>query len=490
MEEGYDSGISSNMPTTDVNGGICSRSHIWFIFALVALLSLTDALDSTIVNISAGPIGEDLGCDSAQTSLIMIAYTMPLVGFIVLFGKLFQTKHLKNILIAGLIGFTASSIACGLSHYIEVLVFWRFVQGLSAAAIASATPILIVRELPESETSMGLAIMAIMTGIATTLGPTLGDFIRELAGWRWIFFINVPICIVIIAMVFFSYKESKIELNKSMPDLSVCICYALATMTFVYAITELENDLVIPFVLLVISIIAGVFVYRHTMDDTKTKRIFNKTLLQNRDVILSTSSFICTTITASLISYLLPFYFRKCLGIDDVGLYFGASAAITILCSVFAGKWCKEHSARSLTIVAILCRIVFAAIFIIITPDMGLAPIFIGLAFMGVSFGFSGTAQPTRIIHHAAKQDKEDASNVMISANYIGASLGVALCVIVMFITVPGSYGTPIDHLTSDMVTSALHYCSIFSIMVNLIALYCTIKVNDHKSYDHKSVTQ
>jgi len=96
-----------------------------------------------------------------------------------------------------------------------------------------------------------------------------------------------------------------------------------------------------------------------------------------------------------------------------------------------------------------------------------------------VSFGLSGTYQPTRIVQHADKKDNEDASNIMLTGNYLGASLGTALAVIVMYIAVPGAYGARVSELTSSMITSGMHACAVFSLIVNLIALVCTLKVRN-----------
>jgi len=465
-----------------------------FILVLVALLNLIDGLDSTIVNIALNDIATDLDCDMKATSWIVIAYMLPTIGFIVLFGKLFQTRTIKKILVFSVIVFGITSLMCGVSDNINMLVFFRFLQGLSGAALLSATPILVVRELPESKLSIGMAVMAIVTGIATTLGPTIGSIITESPlKWNGIFLINIPICLIIVLLIIFGYKENtKAVHNTSTPSLPICICYAFAVMGIVLTVTTLEAinkdpvQLVCLGAVFAASIIAGVIVYRHCVDGKHPHPLFHKTLLQNKEVILTTSSFICTTITSAIITYLLPFYLKKCMGVENAGIYFAVSSIITIVCSVIAGKWCQKYGCKTLTIWAIVFRMCFACIFLVITPEMGWIPIYIGLAFMGVSFGFSGTSQPTRIVQHAAKEDKEDASNIMLTANYLGAALGTALAVIVMYIAIPGAYEMSVKDFSSDMIMTGMHACAAFSLIVNLIALVCTLKVRNIVPHDEE----
>lgn len=482
------------------NGEKLSRYCI-FVLVLIATLTLMDGLDSTIVNIALKDIADDLKFNMSWTSWIVIAYSIPTVGLIVIFGKMFQIRAIKKILIGSIIVFGLSSLLCGLSKNIDFLVLCRFAQGTSGAVLLSATPILVVREMPDSKISLGMAVMAIASGISIAIGPTVGALLIEITStWRSVFFFNLPICIFLVFFITFCFKDMDKNVHGgSMPNLVVCICYAFSTMTFIYVLTSLEDEvsnLPVYVAFLIASIVVGVYVYVRCYKGEE-RPLFHSTLVKNKEVILCTISFICTTITSSIILYLLPFYLRQALDVPapEVGLLLGISSVLTIVCSIVAGKYCQMHGCKSLTIVAISFRILFAFIFMIILPEMGLIPVLIALVFMGVSFGFSGTAQPTRIVQHAIKSDKEDASSIMLTANYLGASLGVALCVIVLYITVPGAYGIPVDTFSTSMITDGVHYAAAFSVAVNTIALMCTLWVrniipNDNEEKKEEAVTQ
>lgn len=150
-------------------------------------------IDATIVTIALPTIISDLGTDLTGamwvTSGYLLAYLVPLL----ITGRLGDRFGPKQVYLAGLAIFSLASLACGLSGSIETLIAARVVQGLGAACVSPQTMTVITRLFPGRSRAPAMAIWGATAGVASLVGPILGGFLVDTAGWPWIFFINLPI---------------------------------------------------------------------------------------------------------------------------------------------------------------------------------------------------------------------------------------------------------------------------------------------------------
>ncbi|WP_148612549.1 DHA2 family efflux MFS transporter permease subunit [Nocardioides rubriscoriae] len=153
-------------------------------------------VDSTIVSVATPALIEDLGSDVNAvvwvTSAYLLAYAVP----VLITGRLGDRYGPKNLYLAGLTVFTLASLACGLTSTIEGLIIARVVQGLGASMITPQTMAIITRIFPAERRGKAMALWGATAGVATLVGPILGGVLVDVAGWEWIFFINVPIGVV------------------------------------------------------------------------------------------------------------------------------------------------------------------------------------------------------------------------------------------------------------------------------------------------------
>lgn len=130
------------------------------------------------------------------TSAYLLAYTAPLL----MAGRLGDRFGLKNLYLVGLAVFTAASLWCGLSRSIEMLIAARVVQGIGAALLTPQTLSLITRIFPPERRGVALSIWGATSGVATLVGPLAAGVLVDALGWEWIFFVNVPVGIVGLAL--------------------------------------------------------------------------------------------------------------------------------------------------------------------------------------------------------------------------------------------------------------------------------------------------
>ncbi len=161
---------------------------------------------------------------------------------IILFGKLSDIYGRKHVLIAGIITFVITSVMCGFATNIFELIIFRGLQGIGGGILISL-PFIVVGEIfSPRERAKYMGILASVFALADVLGPILGGIITDSLGWRWVFFINVPVGIVAVTLIFYSLPNFKLPDIKKVIDYSGIITFTLALSALFLAIT-LAGDL-------------------------------------------------------------------------------------------------------------------------------------------------------------------------------------------------------------------------------------------------------
>jgi EmrB/QacA subfamily drug resistance transporter len=171
-------------------------------------------LDSTIMNITLPAIQDSLGTTLETSSWMLNVYTMtiavlaiPLARFAEMFGR-------NKFFIIGLLIFGLGSALCGLADSGELLIAARFVQSMGAAILIPCSMVIGIAAMPIEKRVLPLTLLGATQGLSTALGPTVGGIITEKLSWHWVFYVNVPICILAIAASFFILKvknESRVN---------------------------------------------------------------------------------------------------------------------------------------------------------------------------------------------------------------------------------------------------------------------------------------
>ncbi len=156
---------------------------------------------------------------------------------IILFGKLSDIYGRKHILIAGIIIFVVTSVLCGFATNMFELILFRGLQGIGGGILISL-PFIVVGEIfSPRERAKYMGILASVFGLADVLGPIIGGVITDTFGWRWVFFINVPVGIAAVTMILYSLPNFKLPDVKKVIDYSGIITFTLALSAMFLAIT-------------------------------------------------------------------------------------------------------------------------------------------------------------------------------------------------------------------------------------------------------------
>jgi EmrB/QacA subfamily drug resistance transporter len=179
----------------------------WILLATV-LGSGIAFIDSTVVNIALPHIGRDLGATTAGLQWTVNAYVLSLASFILLAGSLGDRFGRRRVFVIGVVWFAVASLACGLAPTTGVLVAARLLQGIGAALLTPGSLAIIQASFHPDDRPRAIGAWAGLGGIAGVVGPLLGGWIVEVASWRWVFFINLPIAVAIVAVTLRHVPES------------------------------------------------------------------------------------------------------------------------------------------------------------------------------------------------------------------------------------------------------------------------------------------
>jgi EmrB/QacA subfamily drug resistance transporter len=172
----------------------------WWTLAVVGLGTFMSALDTSIVNIALPAIGHATGAPLSTLEWVVLAYLLVLTGTLLVFGRLADVHGKRRIYMTGQALFVVGSLLCGISGQIGLLVGSRALQGLGASMLLALSPAVLIGAFPAEERGRALGLQATMTYLGLSIGPALGGWLTEHLGWPFIFLVNVPIGLVMMAL--------------------------------------------------------------------------------------------------------------------------------------------------------------------------------------------------------------------------------------------------------------------------------------------------
>ena len=165
----------------------------WLIAAAVAIGALMEIIDTSIVNVALTDMEASLGATLSQVSWVVSAYSIANVIILPLSAWLGARFGKKRYFVFSLVGFTLSSILCGTATSLEMLVVARVLQGLTGGGLLAKAQSILFETFPKEEQGTAQGFFGAIVIAGPTIGPTLGGYLVTNVGWRWIFFVNVPV---------------------------------------------------------------------------------------------------------------------------------------------------------------------------------------------------------------------------------------------------------------------------------------------------------
>jgi DHA2 family multidrug resistance protein len=190
----------------------------YLIAITVSLASVLELLDTSIVNVAIPHMMGNLGATLDQIAWVSTGYIVANVIVLPITGWLSAFFGRRRYFAGSIALFTLASFFCGNAASLEALVFWRVVQGLGGGALLSTSQAILYEEFPREEYGTAMAIFGVGVMVGPTLGPTLGGYITDAFGWPWIFYINLPLGMLALALSLTFIGDSRYAVKASKVD--------------------------------------------------------------------------------------------------------------------------------------------------------------------------------------------------------------------------------------------------------------------------------
>lgn len=400
------------------------------------------SVDASIVLIALPTIGRELPNTSPFDLIwVLVAYQVAITAVLVNFGRLSDMFGRVRLFTLGFALFTFSSGLCSLSQSGLELVLFRMVQGLGAALLFSNSSAIVTDAFPFEERGRALGINAAAISVGSVLGLVFGGFLTSAAGWRSIFWVNVPIGIVATVWAHYRLKERSVRRKGQQLDIPGNVAFAAGVVLLLsgislYAVADVSQSLVVGLVASGVAILCAFgFV------ETKVKDpMLNLSLFRNRLFAAGTSAIFLNALARGCVLLVLVFYLQgpnMNLGPFQAGVFLLPNTLAIALFGPIAGYLSDKWGARVISTVG-LCT---SAAGLLLLAQLPSAVTFWQLAFplVLVGAGIGTFAPPNRssVMSSVPAEDRGVASGIMTTLINLGNSVSRSMAFVLMAVVVP-----------------------------------------------------
>lgn len=231
--------------------------------AALTLGSGVAILDGSVVNVALRAIGADLGASIGDLQWVVTGYLLSLASLVIVGGRIGDRYGRKRIYLIGMALFLLTSVLCALTPSVQLLIAMRVLQGVGGALLTPGALAIIQSSFAPEDRAPAIGTWAGVSGIASAIGPFVGGWLVDAASWRWVFGINVPLCLIVIAVTWYAVPETKEPGERQAFDLLGAACTVLGLGALTFALTGAATaPLVVTVGSLAIAAVAGVVFVR------------------------------------------------------------------------------------------------------------------------------------------------------------------------------------------------------------------------------------
>lgn len=408
------------------------ETNHWLILVLVALAQFMVVLDVSIVNVALPSIQHAFHMSQASLQWIVTAYTLTFGGFLLLGGRAADLYGRRKVFLVGVVVFTLASLACGLSQSSGQIILFRAIQGLAGAFMSpAALSIVLVTYKEGHERNVALAVWGAVASGGAAVGVLLGGILTQYLDWRWNFFVNVPVGIVVVlaSLSLLDKHESEAEHNEL--DLPGAVLATGGLMLLVYGLVKApsygwtSSHSLITFAIAIAALIAFVYNENRVKHPLMPLHLFRIRNLAGADLLM-----LCMTAGLFSVFFFTTLYLQEVLGYTPVktGVSFLVVPIVIAIAATNVPRLVKKVGYKPILMVAPL--IVSSGLFYLShIPVNGtfwgdVAP---GLILLGFGMGATFISVTIAATSGVPGHESGVASGLLNTSQQVGGALGLAV---------------------------------------------------------------
>jgi len=432
----------------------------WMVLGITTVGVFMTSLDSSILNIAIPSISVDLKASFEVVQWIPIIYLLVMAITLIGFGRLADLHGRKNFYLIGLILFTFSSFLSMLATTGEILIIFRAIQGTGSSLIAANAPSMIMESFPRKETgkAMGINVAAIYLGLV--IGPVLGGVLVQVLTWRSIFFINIPIGVVLIVWGFKKLKKSENMIKNESFDVFGTLFFG-AFLAFLLIALTLANGFgwnsIISMLLFMVSI-ASFTIFIFIESKIAFPMLHLSLFKKNRIFAAANSAALFNYIATNGVGFLLSIYLQTILKIPPAitALLLLPTSLIMTIFSPLSGRISDKMGTRiicgigmgimALGFVTLICIIIYLPIEFVLLSQ----------AILGVGIGLFSSPNQSAIMKSVENKDLGIAAGTLSTMRVVGQSISVALLSAILVFFIPSATLNPILSNETSLISAVI----------------------------------
>jgi len=388
--------------------------------------------DGSIVTIAIPSIASSMMIGLEAVVWIPLAYLLVLTVLLINVGRLADLKGRKRSYIFGFIVFTAGSILCSASTTGLQLVFFRAVQGIGAAFIASNSPAIVTEAFQSWERGKALGINAMAVYVGLVAGPVIGGFLVQVFGWRSIFYVNVPIGILVVSFASLRLREMRTSPIAERFDFAGAATLSAALASFLVALT-LGGSYgwgSIPILTLLLLTGGAFLLFLYVEGRLSRYPTFDLSLFTRNRLFAAANTAALLNYTAiSGVTLMISIYLQDVQGLqpESAGLFLVAMSVAMALLSPFSGWLSDRFGSRMLSTLGMLIVTIGLLLMSQLNLASSAADIISRLTLLGIGFGLFSSPNTRAVMGSVDRNKLGVASGTLSTMRSTGQSIGLAM---------------------------------------------------------------
>ncbi|MDP4179870.1 MAG: MFS transporter [Bacillota bacterium] len=441
----------------------------WIALSCTTLGALFSVLSGSTLIIALPAIMKDLHASMNIIMWTVMIYMLSLTILVPCIGRVADMIGRKKLYISGFIIFTLSSVLCGFCETGLQLLIFRFVQSIGGALlVANSTPI-VADAFPKNELGKAMGINGMVISVASVIGPILGGLFINI-GWRYIFFINIPIGIAGTIWAGLMLKELDILPEKQKFDWAGTITFTIGITSMLLALTLGSFYGWSKLYVVVLFIIAAIFMVIFPFIENKMDQpMLDLELFKSRILAFAFGSTLLNGVARGAITFLLVFYFQGIKAIDPViaGILLAPFAISMMIVAPISGWLSDRIGSRELSSIGLLISAVGLIGMIRITASTSVMELSIWMLIAGFGSGMFFSPNTSAIMGAVPVERRGIAAGVRTMMNNAGNVISIALAMAIISSSIDpkamqglftgtqvGSEGIAVGHFVAGLRTA------------------------------------
>lgn len=410
-------------PVAEPMEGLPNPRRRWAAMTLLVGIGMS-VLDSSMSNVALPTIARELNQSAAAVVWIVNAYGLTLVMTLLPMSAIGERTGFKRLFKYGLLLFTVASVASSVAPSLSWLLVCRVLQGLGGSAIMCLFGALVRHIYPPQMMARGIGINAMMVGVTSVLGPTIGSFILSVSSWHWIFAVNIPVGLL--ALLGVKYLPDVAPIKGRFDWLSACLSM-LTVGLIIVGIDYLSTYTWQSLCVIVVGVLTGVVLMRRS--NQQAAPLVPVDLLKISSLRFAIAASLCT-FSAQMATFIsLPFYLQQTLhrSQSSVGMLMAAWPMGAALIALVAGRMSNIYPVAILSGLGAGAMATGIAIIVLMPEHASDIWLMLAMGLAGVGFGFFQTPNNRVIIGSAPRHRAGALGGLQATTRVFGQTFGAAM---------------------------------------------------------------